>query len=91
MSFFVRNVVFEPVINKKFDSIGHSMNQIEAAFNLKKPAIISSHRVNFSGFVNKENREYGLNNLKVLLNSIVKKWPDVNFVSSQQLYELMRK
>src|SRR5690606_13857782 len=48
-SYLVRNVVFEPCQNKSIDSVGLALKQIKTAFKMRKPAIVSSHRVNFCG------------------------------------------
>ena len=82
---FVRNVVFEPSNNKEFDSVGYALNQIAAAFRWRKPAIISSHRVNFCGHIEEENRKFGLDALGRLLKGIVSRWPDVRFISADEL------
>ena len=50
-----------------------------------RPAIISSHRLNFIGAIETINRDNHLIELKILLNNIVKQWPDVEFISSDQL------
>lgn len=84
-----RNVVFEPCENKGYNPIDTALKQIEAAFNLNKPAVISSHRVNFCGHISEDNRSKGLNSLKQLLNQIVKKWPDVEFLTSKELCEFL--
>jgi hypothetical protein len=67
------------------------LNRIETAFRYYKPAIISSHRVNFIGAIVPDNRNKNLMLLKQLLFEIVKKWPDVEFMSSDQLGDLMGK
>jgi hypothetical protein len=59
---------------------------MEAAFRWKKPANISTHRVNFVGGIDEANREKGLKELKKLLNTIVKTWPDVEFMSTRDLF-----
>lgn len=84
----VRNVVFEPTSNK--NAVDMAIKQIEAAFRWKAPAIISSHRVNFCGHIDPKNREKGLSDLKLLLHKIVKKWPEVEFMSSEELIKLIR-
>lgn len=86
----VRNVVFEPT-NGNIDHVAKAMAQIEAAFRWNKPAIISSHRVNFCGHIDPKNREKGLGDLKKLLKSIVDKWPEVEFVSSGELVGIIKK
>lgn len=85
----VRNVVFEPTKNMGFDPVGRAMDQIAAAFRWRKPAIISSHRVNFCGHIDPANREKGLAALHDLLKRITERWPDVEFVSVDQLVEEM--
>jgi len=67
------------------------MKQIEAAFLWNKPAIISSHRVNFCGHIDENNRKKGLTSLKQLLDEIVKRWPDVEFMSADELGDTILK
>jgi hypothetical protein len=81
----VRNVVFEPTEDRGIDWIDFTLKQIETAFRWNKPAIISSHRVNFCGHIDEKNREKGLKSLEGLLQEIVKKWPDVEFMSADEL------
>jgi len=85
----VRNVVFEPTEERSIDWVSYTLKQIEAAFRWRKPAIISSHRVNFCGHVDPKNREKGLASLKQLLNKIVNRWPDVEFLGVHELVKLM--
>ena len=85
----VRNVVFEPTDNPRIDNVQKALNQIEAAFFWNKPAIISTHRVNFCGHIERENRDNGLEQLNFLLKSIVRKWPDVEFMDTDELGSLM--
>ena len=63
--------------------------QVEAAFRMHKPANISSHRVNFCGHIDPKNRELGLSALRELLHRIVKRWPDVEFISADELGKLI--
>lgn len=87
--FCVRNVVFEPTDNRGFDWIGHALSQVEAAFRWNRPAIISSHRVNFCGHLSPENRKTGLAALRSLLKGITTRWPDSEFMSSTELMNLV--
>jgi hypothetical protein len=84
----VRNVVFEPNNGKK-DHVGLALRQIEAAFYWRKPANISSHRVNFCGYIQQGNRKNGLSQLQELLQKIVKRWPDVEFITTKELCNLV--
>lgn len=81
----VRNCVFEPTESKPFDWVANTLQQIQVAFRWKKPAIISSHRVNFCGHIDPKNRDLGLGKLKELLVQIVRRWPDVEFVSTAEM------
>lgn len=86
----VRNVVFEPTNNPKFDSTGLALNQVAAAFRWRKPAIISSHRVNFCGHIDEKNRKIGIVGLRSLFQRIVRRWPDVQFISADELVARIR-
>jgi hypothetical protein len=90
MFYEVRNVVFEPTEEKGIDWVNFSMKQIETAFFWNRPAIISSHRVNFCGHIDENNRKTGILALRTLLHSIVKKWPDVEFMSADELGNLVQ-
>lgn len=85
LTIMVRNVVFEPTEDRGIDWVAFTIKQIETAFRWNKPAIISSHRVNFCGHIDSQNREKGLDSLKRLLQEIVKKWPDVEFMSADEM------
>ena len=52
---------------------------------MNRPAIISSHRVNYVGFLDERNRDKNLKLLKTLLDKILNKWPDVEFLSSDEM------
>jgi len=83
--YLVRNCVFEPTQSETDDGINLVLKQIENAFKWNKPAIISSHRVNFCGHIDPKNRLKGITALKKLLNKIVEKWPEVEFMTSDEL------
>ena len=89
-----RNAFFEPVCFGEqehiTDWVDSCLKEIEIAFRWKKPAVISSHRVNYVGSIRPENRDQGLKELKRLLTQVLKKWPDVEFMSSYELGETIR-
>jgi len=87
--YLVRNVVFEPTRGNGKDGVQHAMKQVEAAFRWNRPAIISSHRVNYCGHIDEENRNKGITALRELLKNIVKRWPDVEFMSANELGDLI--
>ena len=84
-----RNAAFEPSENPHLDWVDNCLSDIRLAFQLKKPAVISSHRVNFVGRLSEKNQSSGLKTLETLLKQIVKRWPDVEFVSSSELGNLI--
>jgi len=83
MTYGVRNCSFEPLEHN--DNNLKTLLQIKNAFMLKKPAIISTHRINFSGGMSIKTRDKNLIEIKTLLNNIVLKWPDVKFMTSVEL------
>jgi hypothetical protein len=84
--YLVRNCVFEPSqYPEHHDNVGECLKGIRNAFFWKKPAIITTHRLNFIGFIHPENRERNLEQFRELLRSILKKWPDVEFMTSAEL------
>ena len=87
--YLTRNAGFEPSDPCGTHSIKSCLKEIEIAFRWKKPAIISSHRVNYVGFIQKANRDSGLELLDKLLKSIISTWPDVEFMTSEELGKLM--
>lgn len=88
-TYLVRNVLFEPSISNNDEIVEAVLNKIDLLFKLKKPAIISSHRLNYIGFIDKKNRERNLMILDKLLKTILKRWPDVEFMSSDELSDLI--
>jgi hypothetical protein len=87
--YLVRNAFFEPNEFIDFDWVNDCLNRISFAFRWNKPAVISSHRKNYIGFIDPSNRDRNLRLLKILLTGILEKWPDVEFMTSDQLGELM--
>ena len=90
LTIMVRNIVFEPTEDRGLDWVNFTMKQIDRAFRWNKPAIISSHRVNFCGHIDPKNREKGLRTLRQLLQEIVKKWPDVEFMSADEMADCLK-
>lgn len=86
--YMMRNCIFEPSLGGK-DWVDACLADIDSAFKCRKPAVISSHRVNFIGALDKNNRYEGLLQLSLLLKTIVKRWPEVVFMTSVELGDLM--
>ena len=83
----VRNAVFEPSLFglNISDPIGRCLKEIKIAFLLNKPAIITSHRINYVGFIDESNRDRNLRLLRELFSKVLKKWPEIEFMNSEQL------
>jgi hypothetical protein len=89
-SYLIRNAFFEPYKNNQNDTwVNECLSRINIAFRWHKPAIISSHRLNFIGSIDTAFRDRNLLLLRSLLQQIVKKWPDVEFMTSDQLGRLI--
>jgi alpha-amylase/alpha-mannosidase (GH57 family) len=88
--YITRNCFFEPSDHSK-DWVNSCMSDIAIAFKWHKPAVISSHRVNYIGSLNPANRSHGLKQLDKLIQQIVGKWGDVEFMTSTELGELLNK
>ena len=55
-----------------------------------KPAVIGMHRVNYVGGIDEANRDFGLSQLRMLFSKILLAWPDVEFMSTEQLGDLIK-
>lgn len=88
----VRNVVFEPtaVMNKKAH-LNRAIDDINLAFTLNKPAIITMHRLNFMGGLDIYNRNENLELLHELITRVKKKWPQIQFESTDNLTNILDK
>lgn len=83
--YFIRNVLFEPALNNKINWVDKAMESIAIAFFWGKPAVIGSHRINYVVGLSQENRDNTLEQLNELLKRVIKKWPDIEFMNSEQL------
>lgn len=86
--YMIRNVFFEPN-QPGTDAVGESLKNMEIAFRWGKPAVISTHRTNFMGGLNEMNRIQSLASFKDLLTKMLKIWPDVEFLGSDELGRLI--
>lgn len=89
--YLVRNAIFEPsTVIDKHKHLNDCFDQIRMSFLTHKPAIISMHRLNFMGGFQPENRIINLLLLNQLIERIIIKWPEVEFMSSDQLGKLIK-
>lgn len=86
--YIIRNCVFEPTYDFS-DWAEYTFKQIKIAFKWNKPAIVSSHRVNFAGGISESNRERGLSELTKLIRLVQDSFPEVEFVNSKQLFKIL--
>ena len=90
--YLVRNAIFEPstVVNKQ-QHLLDCLLQINLAFLFKKPAILSMHRLNFMGGMDKNNRDENLVLFEKLIETLIKKHPNVEFMSTDQLGDIIKR
>jgi len=87
LRYYVRNCAFEPS-EPDYVGVESTLNQVQAAFRWGKPAIISTHRVNFVGGIDPGNRGKGLSELRLLLKAITGRWPETEFMSSAEMFNV---
>jgi len=86
----VRNVFFEPALTKnKEKCVLDCLDRIDTAFNSKKPAVISTHRINYIGYIFEDFRDNNLKLLDILLTQLLRRHPDVEFLNSDELGEVI--
>jgi glycosyltransferase involved in cell wall biosynthesis len=88
--FLVRNAAFEPAGNHQFNWIGDVITKAKTSFRIGKPLIISSHRLNYIGSIVPENRRKNLDLLVELLKRLQDLYPDLEFMSSDELLKLIK-
>lgn len=87
--YLVRTAGFEPSLFPGVDCVDRALARINTCFLMGKPAVLGSHRLNFVGCIDPSNRQRNLPQFRRLLTSIVQRWPDVEFMSSDQLTALV--
>ena len=87
--FLIRNCFFEPSLMINPDPVGECLSRIKTAFMWNKPAVIGTHRINFMGALDEKNRSENIKLFHNLLTCIIKNWPDVEFLTSDQLGDLI--
>ena len=89
LHYLIRNCTFEPSSDQSIDWVDSCMRDIDNAFRFRNAAIIESHRVNYVGTLDSRNRDNNLKQLKALFTQILKKWPNVRFISTSEYGEKM--
>jgi len=88
LRYTVRNVFFEPAYGN-IDWVNAAFKKIELAFRFCTPALISMHRINFVGGLDPVQREENLKQFNKLLSRVIRKYPKVEFLSSDELVKLI--
>lgn len=65
----------------------HCLRNVERSFQQQLPAVIDFHRVNFSGRFQPSYRAQTIKQMQLLFDSIYQRWPEAEFISSNQLIE----
>ena len=86
--YLTRNCYFEPTQSKKMDGAG-CLRQIAKQFSAGRPAVVSCHRLNFIGDLVESNRTENLRDFGWMLRQIIKRWPDVEFMSSDEFGRIL--
>lgn len=82
----IRNCEFEPTtLNTTVDQ---AMSQVDKSFHTHKIAVFSTHRINYVCGIDNNNRKKTLDNLDAFLATVIRKYPDVEFMSSDQLLDV---
>ncbi len=88
--YFVRKAFFEPSLNPNKDWVDACLAEISKALSRDNVAIICSHRLNYIGSINRDNRDRNLGNLDNLLRKIKQKFPDCLFANSSGLLDQLK-
>lgn len=86
--YLVRNCYFE-LFEESARCVERCLRQVAWAFRFGKPAVICSHRVNYVGSISPDHRSRGLGLLAELLGEVLRRWPDVRFMSTPELGSLV--
>lgn len=89
--YLTRNSFFEPSIYPQKNWEQECLKGISEAFTNGQPAILGSHRINYIGSLSEKNRRDNLSTLRSILKNVINKWPDVEFMSSAELLEIIDK
>lgn len=89
--YLTRNAYFEPSqVKADFNVVGDCLHAVKTAFKYRTPAIISMHRLNVIGAIDETNRNKNLELLGKLLSEIIKLYPNIEFMSSDELGDLIK-
>ena len=87
--YLIRNCFFEPSLDNNIYGKDACLKRIKQAFSMRKPAIIGSHRLNYIGGISERNRTTNLKLLDELLGEVIQRWPQVEFMTSDEVGDLI--
>ena len=90
LRYSVRNVLFEPYMDENTDWANRAINEVAQSFRFNKPAVISTHRINYVSGMSQSHRDGNLKQLDDFLSRLRQRWPDVEFITSDELCDLMK-
>ncbi len=85
----VRNCSFEPATSEPKVTIESILGQINTIFAQHKIAVFSTHRINYVSGISEDNRTNTLHLLDQVLTALIKRYPDVEFLSSDKILALL--
>lgn len=87
----IRNCNYEPAYLQNAEQCFEScLEEICSSFKNRKPAIINSHRFNYISSINPNNGKNNIKWLKNLLLNIKEAYPDVEFITTTDLIDIIR-
>lgn len=85
----VRNCAFEPATTLTgLDVVAKTMSEIRKAFISETPAIVSTHRINYTSRLSENNAVRSCQLLLELLKTILLEFPDVEFSTGTELFNI---
>lgn len=90
-SYSVRNCSFDPSTKRDDVKLDALMKQVDNCFSNHKIAIFENHRINYASGIDKQNRDNTLLVLDKFIGTLIKRFPDVEFISSDKLINLFKK
>ena len=88
-TYSIRNCTFEPAIRVQDNSLDAIMNRVDYLFSKHKIVVFSTHRVNYVSGIDETNRTKTLELLDNLLKSLLDRYPDIEFKSSDMLIDIL--
>lgn len=80
--YLVRDIYFEPTLDHQAEQ---ALTEIKQRYRLGRPALLETHRFNFLG--DELAHRHSLQELERLLDSVLREWPNVRFMSTKELGE----